>query len=243
MKKALLSLGITSITIAGAAIASSALYQGSAQSISMAVRGMYVSQNADCSNPITVFEDASAARKDFVQSLALGGGGNDIPDGTTLNCVVLKVSDQLAVTVNTAAVGGLCSKFKGQDMYDVVNLGGDSTYRGTDLTGANLAAPVGPNSTQDDGTISGLGGLSSEGDQSIYLFFTTGTADSDIFRKPDGSGHGGIHMNSAITINGSTNLAFKLVATTNGKSIKDLQDSGTECSFYDGNWTMSIEKQ
>ena len=255
--KITIAIGLMSFVVIAAAtiLEDGETYLGEAEGTTdMKVQGFYLSASEDCSDPVPVFENASAGYTDFTKSLNIGGG--DIQDGT-YHCAILKISDQMRQVVRS--LPPLCTT-QGTGELGVTTVSAPGTTQRDIYAAGSLTTDNSGTIIEKGDDLDGITIEPSDEEQSVYLYFTTDTnaAGSRIFNQPgptlmDVAIHGGARLNEPIVISGNTNISFKLKAirmessgpgsaetplginpTLMSVSKRSSLNNGTEESFCEG---------
>jgi hypothetical protein len=161
-----------------------AALSGNASDVEMKIYEMYVSAHADCSSPIRIFSNPGAAAQNVVASPTFGIGA--IPNGT-YQCIIVKMSDEIAITPAFTSDGNLC---KPSITIPLDVCGAGKTYTDA-LSGAALPCTA--------------------GDDTVYAYFTTApSGDNSCLTR-----NNGCLLASAFTVTGDRTMTF--VANFDGK--------------------------
>lgn len=160
-----------------------------------------VSANANCSNPITVYENSAPTLTNFLGSPTIGSG--TLEDGT-YPCVIFEVSDNM--TFKPATSEGAC----------IANTTFTMDICRPDSTGL---------STLVDGTVTTCTGTSTPprvpGDDRIAIYMSTGGTDEAEAFNPG----------SPITLGAPFVVAGSAVATFVADGTGAVEDQGSDCDM------------
>lgn len=156
-----------------------------------------VSKNADCSEPIVVFESPQGVPVDMTQSPTIGGGS--VPDGT-YPCVIMKMSDQIKFKVPNTELGCQANT---EYTINICNTNGGSGYQPMTISGGT--ATFG-STTACRGTFSQTG-TAYEDIVPIFMSTISPSSGSDTFMRPTSTTYG-IQLTNPLVISGSKAVKF-----------------------------------
>jgi hypothetical protein len=170
--------------------------------VKIKVYEMRVSPNADCSNPITVFQNAAPAYQDFAHNPTLGAGA--IPNGT-YKCVLMKMSDFIHYTPATTNPGWAHSP-------------------PACVVGTDKVSDVGhdEDAVDPDGTSHAMGAAGTENIVWLYVRQGASSNSGNSFAPT-----GGIPLTSPLVVNGDG--AHTMVFDFSGRIGEELNNSTWDC--------------
>jgi hypothetical protein len=200
---------LRSLALLASVAASSQAMALDASSLKLQVYSVMLSTSPLCTNPYTVFSNATATEVDFLAAPTLGSGNP--PDGT-YNCVIIKMTDIIKFT--PSGTSGLCTAGT-QYAADICRSDNSGMTQAPDAVGAPQmcsgtdAAPVA---------------------NPVYLYLTTNPGQAkggDTFMQPtSASSMNGIRLVSPLVIAGTAKSKFVVDAT--GKVGSDGVSCGME---------------
>lgn len=196
------SNGNVTIRGAGSSTSASTFFNVDPSEMNLKIYKFAVSENADCSSPITVYENSNPTSTNFLGNPTIGTGS--VADGT-YPCIIFEVSDNF--TFKPATSEGNC-------------------VAGTAYTLDICRPDSGVTSTLVDGTVTTCTGSSEPprvaGDDRIAIYMSTGgTTDAEAF-----SPGSPITLGSAFTVSGNAVATFVVNGTGAVESQADSCDMG-----------------
>ncbi len=167
---------------------------------------MYVSENADCSDPVLVMDAETVLGEALIPMDMLLGptlGSGEIADGT-YECIVLKMSDQMSFTAS--ATDGACTAGETYDLDVCMDYGVESEAAFT----TNPVTGVETQCADAEGT-----------DDTIYVYVSTnstgegGGESSNPLQPPTSEGDAahGIMLTSPLVVDGDAEVTFVIDGT------------------------------
>ena len=168
-----------------------------ASSLKLQVYSVMLSTSPLCTNPYTVFSNATPTEVDFLAAPTLGTGN---PPDATYNCVVIKMSDIIKFT--PSASSGLCASGT-EYAADVCRVDNGGMTQAPDAVGA----PIVCNGT-DTAPVS----------DPVYLYLTTnataGAGGGNVFMQPTSTiSPNGLNLTAPLVISGTVKSKFIVDAT------------------------------
>ena len=172
----------------------------SASSLKLSVYSVMVSTSPFCTNPITIFDNATATQLDFISKPTLGSSGSPTnPADGTYNCVIIKMSDNILFTP-IAAAGASCAAGT-QYTTDVCTTTSNKTVPNSGVTTACTGS----------GTVPSV--------DVVYMYLTTNanaSTGSNAFLQPtNAASTNGIKIANPLVVSG--NLSSKFIVNTANK--------------------------
>ena len=194
--------------LAAAALLSTPAWALDASSLKLQVYSVMLSTSPQCTNPVTVFSNATPTEVDFLATPTLGTGN---PPDATYHCVIIKMSDLIKFTPSTTA--GLCSASV-QYTADVCRTDNGGTTQAPDAVVAPQAC---------------MGTDAAPVSDAVYLYLTTNASagtGGNTFMQPTGpTSTNGLNLTAPLVIAGAAKSKFIVNAT--GK----VGDDGVSCGM------------